>query len=91
MSALTDIVKELKVIIWFRYLISEINECASLPCQNGGRCFDLDEGGYRCDCTVAYGGVNCEEREYLLTLVLQYYTNAIWFDGKYGTILSPVY
>jgi len=39
--------------------VSDINECAPVPCQNGGTCVDL-VGSYRCDCKTGYSGTNCE-------------------------------
>ena len=39
--------------------IADINECQSLPCQNGGDCFD-DINRYSCSCPVGYTGVQCE-------------------------------
>ncbi|XP_068599575.1 protein crumbs homolog 1 [Brachionichthys hirsutus] len=44
-----------------------INQCASGPCRNGGRC-ENHVGGYACHCPAQslngflYGGVNCDER-----------------------------
>ena len=38
---------------------SDIDECASSPCQNGGRCVDgINE--YECRCQAGWTGVNCE-------------------------------
>jgi len=42
-----------------RFCESDINECESNPCLNGGQC-DLDESGYSCRCSLGYTGVNCE-------------------------------
>ena len=36
-----------------------INECASSPCLNGGRCYD-EPAAYRCLCSPAYTGTHCE-------------------------------
>ena len=38
---------------------SDIDECASAPCNNNGSCEDLTRG-YRCTCEQGYTGVNCE-------------------------------
>ena len=41
------------------YPTSEIDECASNPCQFGGNCTDLING-YNCTCSDGYMGVVCE-------------------------------
>ncbi|XP_078577686.1 uncharacterized protein LOC144862773 [Branchiostoma floridae x Branchiostoma japonicum] len=38
---------------------SNINECASNPCQNGGFCND-ETNRYSCSCPSGYGGTNCQ-------------------------------
>ena len=40
-------------------IFSDINECASNPCQNGGNCTD-GVNGHECDCPEFYTGDNCE-------------------------------
>lgn len=40
------------------FIFSDINECASYPCQNNGRCMDLINE-YKCYCTNGYIGTNC--------------------------------
>ena len=39
--------------------ISEINECNSVPCQNGGQCID-EINKYSCLCEAGFTGLNCE-------------------------------
>lgn len=39
-------------------VFSDINECSSNPCKNGGACKDL-VNGFICTCVLGYGGVNC--------------------------------
>lgn len=36
--------------------ILEVNECFSLPCQNGGQCQSLDFG-YVCSCPAGFTGI----------------------------------
>ncbi|XP_023557423.1 protein crumbs homolog 2 [Octodon degus] len=38
----------------------DVDECASRPCVNGGRCQDLPDG-FQCYCSVGYTGLTCEE------------------------------
>ena len=40
-------------------LYSDIDECASNPCQNGGTCAD-DVNRYDCTCEAGYTGADCE-------------------------------
>uniref|UniRef100_A0A0M3JEE7 EGF-like domain protein n=1 Tax=Anisakis simplex TaxID=6269 RepID=A0A0M3JEE7_ANISI len=37
-----------------------MNACLTKPCQNGGRCIDLQGGGYLCKCPHHYRGKNCD-------------------------------
>ena len=39
-------------------IFSEIDECSSRPCQNGGFCTD-GVNGYTCDCAAGYVGTDC--------------------------------
>ena len=49
-------------------LLPEILECASSPCQFGGRCEDLING-YKCHCMAGFEGDNCEKREYKCPII----------------------
>ena len=37
----------------------DIDECATIPCQNGGSCTD-QVNGYTCNCVDGYYGNDCE-------------------------------
>ena len=42
------------------YIVStEIEECQSMPCRNGGTCKDL-VGSYTCECVPGYTDQQCE-------------------------------
>ena len=41
------------------YLLSDINECKSSPCENGATCND-DVNAYNCSCVDGYNGTHCE-------------------------------
>ena len=43
-------------------IISDIDECASDPCQNGGTCTD-GINGYLCTCPAGFEGVICQISE----------------------------
>lgn len=40
-------------------LFTDIDECASAPCQNGGTCIDLDDA-FSCECPPAWEGNVCQ-------------------------------
>ena len=40
---------------------TEIDECASDPCQNGGTCYDRP-AGYHCECPIEWRSHHCECR-----------------------------
>lgn len=44
-------------------LSSDVNDCATRPCNNGGVCRDLD-GDYTCQCPSPYVGKQCQLRTF---------------------------
>uniref|UniRef100_A0A8C5DBV0 Lactadherin-like n=1 Tax=Gouania willdenowi TaxID=441366 RepID=A0A8C5DBV0_GOUWI len=40
---------------------NNVNDCAGLPCENGGTCRDLD-GDFKCHCPSPYVGKHCQLR-----------------------------
>ena len=43
-----------------QFLISDVDECQSSPCKNGGTCLN-QQAGYSCKCKDGYSGEHCEE------------------------------
>ena len=50
-------------------LYSDIDDCASSTCQNGGTCVD-GVNSYTCNCDVGYAGKNCESGNILIIYTL---------------------
>ena len=44
-------------------LLSEINECISRPCTNGGLCIE-GVNSYTCHCPPGYTGILCQTGKY---------------------------
>ena len=40
--------------------ISDINDCTSNPCRNGGTCIDGINNSYACTCLPGWTGLTCE-------------------------------
>lgn len=47
---------------WSFFLSTDKDECLGNPCKNGATCMNIP-GSYRCKCTSAYTGRNCEKGE----------------------------
>ena len=43
-------------------ILIDIDECASIPCQNGGRCVD-QVNMYTCYCASGFQGIACQTSE----------------------------
>ena len=44
----------------FLFIFSDVNECQNNPCQNGGKCTNVN-GDYSCSCVSGFEGKNCEK------------------------------
>lgn len=44
-------------MLYFCY--KEFDLCYLNFCLNGGMCFRIVFGGYKCECMLGYGGMNC--------------------------------
>ena len=51
----------------YKIIISEINECISSPCQNGGNCHD-QINQYNCSCLPGFNGTHCENGFYYIII-----------------------
>ena len=54
-----DILPLLLPLITELVVLTDINECASDPCQNNGSCTDM-VNAYECSCEAGYNGTHCE-------------------------------
>ena len=43
-------------------LLTDVNECLSSPCVNGGSCRD-EVNQFSCDCFAGYTGIQCQTGE----------------------------
>ena len=70
--------------LYSKIFFVDIDECASIPCQNGGSCTD-QINNYNCHCDDGYDGPNCENGNDALSLkVTVYIKTYIWvFHHQY--------
>ena len=64
-----------RLILYLLYIhgddiFTEIDECASDPCQNDGNCDD-QVASYECSCSLQWTGTNCEGKEKCEVVVMQ--------------------
>ena len=53
-------------VVMFSRNFSDIDECLSMPCQNGANCTDA-VNGYNCSCTADFTGIHCETGKFILS------------------------
>ena len=53
------------------FLLLDINECESNPCENGGTCMDMEDG-YECECESGFTGPLCETGMKLIIKLLKF-------------------
>ena len=77
----TDFIYILQCVIYIYYALcfkTNINECASNPCQNGGVCTD-GVNGYTCGCVAGYTGAQCQVRINIVLYFL-YWPTYFWVN-----------
>ena len=62
------------------FIFTDIDECASNPCQNGGVCID-GINGYTCNCAPGYTGVNCEISKFRVYLFCMFKSKHLTCPG----------
>jgi EGF-like domain len=71
---------------------SEVNECDSNPCLNGGTCIDRFNG-FRCECDSGYIGQNCQDERQGVNSTFCLKIRVIFTDSgtnPYTRALSPI-
>ena len=66
--------------------LTDVNECHSLPCRNGGTCVDVFNG-YTCTCPEDYAGTDCTKRKQSLIIqdvyMYELITAGLWALSAY--------
>ena len=80
-----------------RLLISntDINDCASHPCENNGTCTDGVKG-FNCSCAKGFNGIRCERgnrkvRDNITTPIFCMSSKTTMFTSEWGPIKSGVF
>ena len=64
-------------------IFSDIDECASSPCQNGGTCVD-GVNSFTCSCKPGFTGLTCNIRNTIFTRTpFMYYANTFSSTGDF--------
>lgn len=45
--------------------LTDVDDCTSNPCNNGGSCMNVQGPGYNCSCALGFGGSHCDEGLFL--------------------------
>ena len=74
----------------FSYSPTDIDDCSSGPCENGGTCIDLFND-FNCTCPLGFTGRNCSNSKCSLTV--RKLNLSVWFSGRQRLyhVLFPVY
>ena len=63
----------------FSYPPTDIDDCSSGPCENGGTCIDLFND-FNCTCSLGFTGRNCSISKCSLTVRIL--NLSVWFSGR---------
>ncbi len=70
------------------FVLTDIDDCQSNPCQNGGTCID-EINSFVCLCLPSYGGATCEKGNTITHMctymqMMKYIKlNTLWMWGKF--------
>ena len=67
---------------------SDMNECDSNPCENGGVCTN-GRNAYSCACQGSWNGTNCEKGiKIMLNCIIYLIPHQVFMDSQLMSIIS---
>ena len=72
----------------YKLIFSDIDECGSNPCENGGSCTD-NVNGYDCACVPGYTGTHCETSKSSKIAMLDQIYYTIFIIGNWYSTMYP--
>ena len=59
------------MVLTYTNFVSDIDDCKTKPCKNGGRCSD-HVNDFSCDCVAGWTGKTCNESRFIMKTESQF-------------------